>query len=763
MIDTRPVMRNFEPRLYQETILDTAVQKNTLVVLPTGMGKTAVAMMLAAQRLKNFPNSKIVILAPTRPLVEQHLNVFKKHLEISEDEMHVFTGLISPEKRLQLWKEKRVIFSTPQGLEHDVISSRVSLEDVSLMVFDEAHRATGEYAYNFIAKIYNKKAKYPRILALTASPGSDLEKITEVCKNLFIEDVELRTTDDPDVKPYIQDIDINWIKVELNADLRRVQKFLLDSYSSKLQEVKKYGYITQISNGKSDLLRMQGALHAQISRGEKNMEILKSVSLVAEAMKVQHAIELVETQGVSALSDYMEKMVKDSATTQVKALQNLMKDMNFKSALILTRRLKQEGVEHPKLPTLVSLVAEEVMKKKDVKIMIFNQYRDSASKIKQELDNIDGVDARIFFGQAHKKAKGLSQKKQREMLDAFSNSEFNVLVATSVAEEGIDVPAVDLVIFYEPIPSGIRTIQRRGRTGRQEKGRVLVLMTKGTRDEAYRWSAHHKEKRMHRILADLRKTFQRGVIAKKQEENLNKYLAPDMEIKITADHREKSSGLIKELVEMGVKIEMEQLDVGDYILSNRVAVEFKTVPDFVDSIIDGRLLTQISDLKHNYQRPIVIIEGDEDIYSQRSIHPNAIRGMLATITASYGIPILQTKHFKETAVLMGMIAKREQEDVTRTFSMHANKKPLSFKEQQEYIVSSLPGVGPLLAKPLLEKFNSVKNIVNASEEELREVEKIGERKARQIKEVLEREYQTTIQVFDRNWCYRNLKNKTDDV
>ena len=125
--------------------------------------------MMAAYRLNLYPKSKILLLGPTRPLIDQYYAVFKKHFNIDESKMVIFTGFVSPEKRQELWKNAQIIFSTPQGLENDIMSSRISLADVSLLGFDECHRSTGEYSYNFIAKQYMKKALYPRILGLTAS------------------------------------------------------------------------------------------------------------------------------------------------------------------------------------------------------------------------------------------------------------------------------------------------------------------------------------------------------------------------------------------------------------------------------------------------------------------------------------------------------------------------------------------------------------------------------------------------------------------
>ena len=736
------MLKDIKPRLYQETVLSTCVNANCLVVLPTGMGKTVIALMLASQRLRQYPNSKILFLAPTKPLVEQHLQTFRKHFEIEENELALFTGFVRPEKRQLLWKNARIVFSTPQGLENDIISGRINVEDVSLLIFDEAHRAVGDYSYVFIAKQYSRRAKFPKILGLTASPGSDIEKIQEVCKNLCIEEVEIRTDNDPDVKPYVQEMEIEWVKVKLPGEFLVIKKYLESCFKSKLAEMKKYGIVNTSalsSYGKKDLLILQGSLHSRIAHGEKDFQILKSLSLVAEAIKVQHALELVETQGVNSLQKYFEKLSLESRTTKVKAVQNLMRDINFKSAMIKTTGLIEKSIEHPKLAELERIVAGEVAKDNKAKLIVFTQYRDSAAKIKQVLDSA-GMLSEIFVGQAKKGETGLTQKEQVEMLQLFRDGMFNVLIATSVAEEGLDIPKVDLVLFYEPIPSAIRHIQRRGRTGRQEKGRVIILVTEQTRDVGYRWSAFHKEKRMYRNLEEMRNKMKLGLNQRGQT-NLERYAAEENKISVFVDYREKGSNVVKELIEFGASIRLEKLDAADFLLSSRVGVEYKTVEDFVNSIIDGRLLQQLKGLKRNFEKPLIVVEGTEDIYSIRKVHPNAIRGMLATITISYGIPVIYTKNFRETAALLSIIAKREQEETSKDFSLHGDRKPLTLKEQQEYIVSSLPSVGPTLAKELLRNFGNVRKIMNADEDELKKVEKVGEKIAKNIKKVVEEDYQ----------------------
>jgi len=488
------MLKNFTPRLYQETILNTCVLKNTLVVLPTGLGKTAIALLLSAQRIKNY-SGKILFLAPTKPLAEQHLNYFKNHIDDEESSFVLFTGMVKPELRQELWKNAKYIFSTPQGLENDIISSKINLEEVSLLIFDEAHRAVGDYAYNFVAKQYIKKSQFPRTLALTASPGSELEKIEEVCKNLYIEDIEIRTYEDPDVKNYIQEVKIEWVKVDLPEKFLEIKTFIVSALRERLQKLKKWGILRRADVSfvsKRELLALQGQIHGRIAKGEKGFLLFQGISMIAEVMKLQHALELLETQDLSTLYKYLDNLQSQSGVTKVKAVKNIVKDLNFRSAYIMTRNSLH--LEHPKLTRLKEIITNEI-KNTDTKIIVFNSYRDSTVKIEEELNKISGVSAKVFVGQVKKRDTGLTQKEQIKRLNEFKENKFNVLVATAVGEEGLDIPKVDIVIFYEPIPSAIRTIQRRGRTGRLEKGKVIILSTNKTRDEAYKWVAYHKEKK----------------------------------------------------------------------------------------------------------------------------------------------------------------------------------------------------------------------------------------------------------------------------
>lgn len=729
------MLKNFTPRLYQETIFNTCTRYNTLVVLPTGLGKTNIFLMIAACRLQQYPQSKILLLGPTRPLIKQYFDVFVQYFDINPEEMAIFTGHVSPEKREELWKKARIIFSTPQGLENDIINKRIALEDVSLLGFDEAHRAVGDYSYVWIAKQYQTRAQFPRLLALTASPGTEIDHIQEVCTNLNIEEIEVRTEQDQDVQEYIQEIDVEWVSILLPEHILQIRKYLQLACTTKMNDLKTLGHHPPQRASRKELLGFQAQLHAELAQGMRTPELLKSISVMAEIMKIQHALELIETQGIHALSKYFAQLEEDAKTTKVKATQNVVNDTHVRMAMMKTQLLLHQQVEHPKIDELKKRIAALCMQNQAAKCIVFSQYRDTITKIVSELNTLPNVQARIFVGQAKRRETGLSQKEQLATLEEFRQGKFNVLVSSSVGEEGLDIPAVDTVFFYEPVPSAIRHIQRRGRTARNEKGHVIVLMTKDTRDEIYRWSAFHKEKRMHRLLKELKVRLkmrgQQQIVQPQKEKNI---------VKVYADFREKGTNIIKELIDLGVDIRLEQLPVGDYIASAKVGIEYKSVTDFAQSIIDGRLLSQLIELKNTFEKPIVIVEGFEDLYTVRNIHPHALQGMLATIAVSFGIPLLFTRTNKETAQIISLIARREQEEDNTPPSLHTSKKPLSIKELQEYVISALPGIGATLVKPLLQEFKTVKNFVNASEGQLMNVHLIGTEKAKRIREVLDSEY-----------------------
>ena len=456
-------------RRYQELVVSRAIGGNTLVVLPTGLGKTIIAAMVSAHRLYEFPQSKILFLAPTKPLAVQH---HKKFSEILKDgNGTILTGAISPEERKERWDKNKLIFATPQTIENDLMRG-LNLENVSLIIFDESHRAVGNYSYVTIARDYIKKAEKPLILGLTASPSSKKETIKEISENLFIERIEAKTDQDKYVKPYIKKVKTEWRRVELPEEFKKVKALIEEIFKENLKELKSLGYVQSFELrkiNKKKLLEVQSGIRKEISQGQ---ESFKAVSLIAGAIKINHALELLETQGMFSLNEYLKRLREQRA----KVVKRLFLDERMKKLIKIVHDLNVLGVDHPKLEELAKIVEGH----RNQKILIFTQYRDSVEKIIEKLNDHDLL-AREFIGQARKGGKGgMTQKEQVKVLEKFREGKYDALVATSVAEEGLDIPKVDLVIFYEPIPSDIRSIQRRGRTGRTRAGKVIILMAKET-------------------------------------------------------------------------------------------------------------------------------------------------------------------------------------------------------------------------------------------------------------------------------------------
>ncbi|MFO7872166.1 MAG: DEAD/DEAH box helicase [Candidatus Undinarchaeales archaeon] len=734
-----------ESRIYQETILGTALKKNTLVVLPTGLGKTFVAAMLAAKRVEENPRYKVLFLAPTKPLVVQHCETWKDVFEIENDEFQVFTGETPPKKREKTYKDPQFIFATPQVIQNDILADRYPLDETSLLIVDEAHRASGNYPYGFIAKKFVEQATEPRILGLTASPGSSKGDIERVCNELYIEDIESRSRENEEVKKYIKKREFNWVKVELPKDFVRIKSLLEAVMKDHLRFLKQGEIIKSSAIGKirkKKMLKLQSEL---VRKAQNNSDFYKYISAVAAVLKIHHALELLETQGVKPLCKYFKKLDRDKS----KAAGNILNNHDFGKARRIAETLKEKKIEHPKVDKMLELV-ESVDR-----AIVFANYRSSVDTIIKRLEKA-GIKAIRLVGQAKGGEDGLTQKEQVKRLDDFRNGKYDVLVATSIGEEGLDIPEVDLVVFYEPVPSAIRSIQRAGRTARHSPGAVKVLMTKGTRDEAYYWASFYRERNMEKALKKInlgkvQRTLDKfsGNKKKKSKKEKNKDNSKesafekkdkDEKLVVFADTRESGSGILRELNENGLEIRIKQLDVADFQISDRVAVERKTTRDFVKSLVDGRLFKQAPSFSEMFEKPLIIVEGEE-LYNHGKIHPNSIRGALSSLVLDFGLPIIYTKDMKETASFIELLAKREQLDEKREVVLRSGKRPKTKEEMKQYIVESLPNVGPRMAKKLLKNFGSVKEIFNASETQLKKIDNVGDKKAGRIKKVIEEKYE----------------------
>ena len=488
------------PREYQNSIFENSKYKNSFVVLPTGLGKTLISIMMTIFYYNKF-NKKVLFLAPTKPLVVQQKKAFENSIEnISVFKVCELLGTIAPKKRETLYLENDFFFSTPQLIENDIINKRINLEDFSFVVFDEAHRASGNYAYCFVAKeCLNFDVK---TLSLSASPADNYLTIKEIFDNLFIEHIEVRKLTDIDVLEYSNKTNIERVELDLTSDFLDVKKLLDEVYSKILEKLKTkgyniLGYSKTNSVSKTTILEFQSRLRVKIAQNEMSQNDWDAIALSSALMKLEYGIELTLCQDLTAAYNYFLNIIN---TDKSKAATFLNLIVEFREVVYRLKNLTSKNILHPKLIYLKENLDEKFSENKDLKIIIFSSYRESAKKIEKVINENKKIKASIFLGQAKKGDISFSQKKQKEVIEKFREGEFNVLISTSVGEEGLDIPKVDLVIFYEPVPSAIRTIQRVGRTGRFNEGNAIFLITKETKEVITKFVSDAKQKRMYLAL-----------------------------------------------------------------------------------------------------------------------------------------------------------------------------------------------------------------------------------------------------------------------
>jgi ERCC4-related helicase len=545
---SHPLIRNssVEFRLYQSNISKSAFSKNTLVILPTALGKTIISLLVCVDTLYNYRDKRVLIMAPTRPLVTQHMKSFSSSLKLMSEQTAAVTGKIIPYSRRIIWDKSdiRLVFATPEVVKNDIEEGRLSLTDFMLLIFDEAHRAVKDYAYTFIAKEYMKQSIYPLILALTASPGSDKQRMQEICDNLFIEHLEYRNEEDQDVRQYINPVEIEWKFFDLPLEYQYIRSNLRSMLDEKIKWLIQHKLLLRKNARwvfKRDLINVGEQIrnNLDITSEQERRPLYIALMQQSLALSLMYCSELIESQGSYSLKAFLDR-IEDVSEVGRKSHQSLMKDTRIKEIQTLVNKL---AIDHPKLRYIVNILknkhhdtssscqAAKVEKynqfnhqekldhelkhphhtnhavlnnlQTNSNVLIFTQYRDTARRIVEVLSE-NGIKASRFVGQAKRRGDvGMKQDEQTSVLDSFRNGEFNILVATSIAEEGLDIPEVDLVIFYEPIPSDIRYIQRKGRTGRKSAGSVVILAAKDTIDERYLQGSKKRVEKMNQTLSSL--------------------------------------------------------------------------------------------------------------------------------------------------------------------------------------------------------------------------------------------------------------------
>ncbi|MCE7733562.1 MAG: DEAD/DEAH box helicase [Candidatus Heimdallarchaeota archaeon] len=780
---THPLIKEetIQSRIYQQVMFSTAVKDNSLIILPTGLGKTIIILMLIAKFQLQAPEKQSIIIAPTRPLVDQHYSNFVDLLEINSDEIGIISGSTKPADRKAMWKQLKVIIATPQTLRNDIISEYVDFKQVSLMCVDEAHRAVKDDSTVLCTQQYLKHNPDGRIAGFTASPGNR-DTLEAVVHNLGVRNIEAMDERHPNVKPYVNIIKDDQIMIKLSDEFNEVLSIMNNYLKDNLKVLKEIGMLDSIQLSrfsKKVLLALPQKLNKNRGKELEENEFFAGMKAYGQLMIASHAHELVETQGLIAFINYYENKSEEFRVSERRSLRTFLQSNDIKKAYTLSQQLIKTGETHPKFTELLSRITEQIENNPESRMLIFANYKDTVNFLVEELNKLTKIEAHKFVGQtSNSRGKGLSQKKQKIVMDQFRDGFFNVLVSTSVGEEGLDVAQCDLVVFYETIPSTTRLIQRRGRTGRKREGRVIYLITKGTRDEAYYYASQRKRRRLMDDVLEVKKELDskfknssrsklltdgfkqssldeyspndkkskavkpaKNEVDNKIDVNIGKKEIENEELEeklvVIVDHREKGSAIMRALLEQNLRIDAQSIPIGDYIISDEVAIERKTVQDFAQTLQNRELFGQLQHLKESYLKPLLLIEG-ENLY-QSSINPNALRGAIAAISVDMGIPIIWTKDADETAEMIATITRREQ--------LERKRKPQIKKQSgkdldrvQLNLISTLPEINFTLAKRLLEHFKTPRELFSAHPDELKEVHGIGLNKANSIDVILSKPF-----------------------
>jgi Fanconi anemia group M protein len=339
---------------------------------------------------------------------------------------------------------------------------------------------------------------------MTASPGAERKRVQEICDNLFIEHVEYRSEDAPDVKPYVNPIDVKWEKFDLPEEYRYIISTLRSMLDERLRWLIQRGILRKKSIEwvfKRDLIEAGEALRyrLELTMEEQRPPLYNAIMNQSSALTLMYCLELMGSQGSYSLKAFLDRMEEDGGKTH----SLLLKDPRIIEIKVLIAGITKE---HPKIQRLAELVKDHHSYVRDrrtssnSKVLVFTQYRDTARHIVDILSR-NGIPSSRFVGQAKRQGdEGMKQDEQASVLESFKNGEFDVLVATSIAEEGLDIPEVDLVVFYEPIPSEIRYIQRKGRTGRKSAGMVTILAANDTVDIRHLYASNQRAEKMKKSL-----------------------------------------------------------------------------------------------------------------------------------------------------------------------------------------------------------------------------------------------------------------------
>lgn len=508
-------------RDYQFNIVQRGLFHNLLVALPTGLGKTFIAATVMLNWFRWTVDSQIVFVAPTKPLVSQQVDACFNIAGIPKSQTSMLTGNVQAAVRGEEWQDKRVFFLTPQTLVNDLKRGLCDPKKIVLLVVDEAHRATGNYAYVEVVRFLRRFNTSFRILALTATPGSSVETVQNVIDGLEIARTEIRTEESLDIRQFVHRRNIE-IRTFQNSDEMTMSMELfgnaLRPVMSKLSSQNAYWSkdpmsITPFGLTESRRKWMSSDAGRKADFGLKGM--VNSIFTILASLA--HALELLKYHGIGPFFGKLRSFEDEvfGGKTKGKYAKQIATDEHFQK---LMNRLKgwinnSDFVGHPKLSYLEEVVLNHFMDAgegrgaaagrppSDTRIMIFVHFRDSAEEVARVLKRHEPmIRPHVFVGQSSAKgSEGMDQKTQLSIIEKFKKGTFNTLVATSIGEEGLDIGEVDLIVCYDSSSSPIRMLQRMGRTGRKRAGNIVLLLMEGKEHDNYAKAKDNYEKMQEKI------------------------------------------------------------------------------------------------------------------------------------------------------------------------------------------------------------------------------------------------------------------------
>ncbi|CAF1378592.1 unnamed protein product, partial [Didymodactylos carnosus] len=474
-----------------------------------------------------YPSCKIIFMAPTKPLVAQQLDACAKIMGIKRTEMCEMTGHISPDERKRLWQQKRVFFLTPQTLTNDLLRDPYLWTKVRCLVVDEAHRATGNYAYCQVIQALATHSEQYRVLALSATPGNSVEAVQQVIDNLKIAHIELRTDDSLDIKKYSFEKVIEKIIVKPNPLMDELRSCILDILKHPIEQLHTIGILPRDkpeAYSQGVIVQIMHQLQTNPPRQLSDRQIQEAKTHIFFAITFYHALQVLEQHGLRPVYTFFKKkLTEDKKNSQIHMIFRTNSKLGsiyaqLTAAFDLTqistqqRCLSSVDIGHPKLIKLRECVVDHFRKfereKKSpgdqTRVIIFSEKRESVKEITEILTQEKPlIKPMAFVGQ---QSGGITQKQQKKIVNDFRLGGYNTLVATCIGEEGLDIGDVDLIVCFDALKSPIRLIQRMGRTGRKRQGRIVLLMTEGKEERTLR-DGELKQRRIYKTIVDGQRTL----------------------------------------------------------------------------------------------------------------------------------------------------------------------------------------------------------------------------------------------------------------